>query len=530
MRLRLNCLAYLDKLIPLRDLDSKILLKVVFVIYIFSSLVGVFSHVLWRDEMQGWLVAVESSNIFELWANNAPSGHPIVYPFLTFISSLIYEKPISMQFMQWSLAAICVFIFLLRAPFSKLHKLLFAFGYFPFWEYCLISRHYVVIQLLSFSGILLVGKKKYNILGMSGIIALLLNTHALAWSIAIGFSVLIIIDLAIQKSNYGKLRSFRSNFNYIVSIIFVSISGWISLNSLFQTSRNIDGTSVNLTFKTILVALGKYLGGSILIIPNSSRWLDLLVASCISLAFIIFTTLYIRKSLKALVFYLTSTLSLLGFNSVIYSGAGSRHFGVYFIIFISSIWLYRSDMAATGGNFSIQVHPASATFENKLKLYFSYFLAFVLSIHFVAGIHRVSLDLVYPYSASKEVAKFITNSKYSDWPLFGTRDVEVTSVSGYLGSSIYYPELKRTGTFTEWINRDSSLRREDSLIHILGYMKNNKNVDSLLVILSNSSDLGDDFHSEDLRLSEGLTISFIKQFLRSYNKPERYYLYKVRRI
>ena len=149
---------------------------------------------------------------------------------------------------------------------------------------------------------------------------------------------------------------------------------------------------------------------------------------------------------------------------------------------------------------------------------------------FFAGIHRVSLDMVYPYSASKEVAEFIRNSDYSNWPLFGTRDVEVTSVSGYLGSSIYYPELKRTGTFTEWINRDSSLRREDSLIHILGYMKNNKNVDSLLVILSNSSDLGDDFHSEDLRLSEGLTISFIKQFLRSYNKPERYYLYEVRRI
>ena len=35
MRLRLNCLAYLEKLIPIRDLDSKILLKVVFVIYIF---------------------------------------------------------------------------------------------------------------------------------------------------------------------------------------------------------------------------------------------------------------------------------------------------------------------------------------------------------------------------------------------------------------------------------------------------------------------------------------------------------------
>ena len=530
MRLRLICLAYLEKLIPVRDLDSKILLKVVFVIYIFISLVGVFSHVLWRDEMQGWLVAVESSNIFELWANNAPSGHPIVYPFLTFISSLIYAKPISMQFMQWSLAAICVFMFLSRAPFSKFQKLLFVFGYFPFWEYCLISRHYVLIQLLSFLGIFIVSKQKYSIIGVSVIIALLLNTHALAWSIAFGFGALIIVDLARQKLNYDKPSSFKSNFTYIIPIIVVSISGWISLNSLFQTSRNIDSASVNLTLKSVLVALGKYLGGSVLIIPNSSRWLDLFVASFISLIFIIFTVLYIRNSLKALVFYLTSTLTLLCFNSAIYSGAGSRHFGVYFVIFISSIWLYRSDVAAKGGMLSIEVQPISDTFEHKSNFYFSYFIVFILSIHFFAGIHRVSLDMVYPYSASKEVAEFIRNSEYSNWPLFGTRDVEVTSVSGYLGSSIYYPELKRRGTFTEWINRDSNLRREDSLNHILDYMKKNKNLDSLLVILSKSSDLGDGFHSVDLRLSEGFTISFIKQFLRSYNEPERYYLYEVRRI
>ena len=123
------------------------------------------------------------------------------------------------------------------------------------------------------------------------------------------------------------------------------------------------------------------------------------------------------------------------------------------------------------------------TFKHKIVRHFSSFLVFILSIHFVAGIHRVSLDLVYPYSASKEVAEFIRNSEYSKWPLFGTRDVEVASISGYLASPIYYPELKKEGTFTEWINRDSNLRREDSLMHIKDYMKKHKNVDSVLVIL-----------------------------------------------
>ncbi len=478
--------------------------------------------------MQGWLVAVESQNIFELWANNAPSGHPIFYPILIYISSIIYENPISMQFMQWLLAAISMFMFLRWAPFTKLQKALFAFGYFPFWEYCLISRHYVVIQLLSFLGVLLISQKKYSIIGMSFVIALLLNTHALAWSIAIGFCVSMIIDLACQKPNQNKLGSFKSKIVYVVSLALVSFAGWLSLNSLFQTSRNIDSTSVDLSFKSVLVALGKYLGGSILVIPDSSRWLDLLAASSVSLLFIIFTVIYIRNSIKALVFYLSSILSLLCFNSAIYSGAGSRHFGVYFIIFISSIWLYRSDVAPARSTLSMQVQPSSV-FAHKVKSNFSYFLVFILSIHFVAGIHRVSLDLVYPYSASKEVAEFIRKSRYANWPLFGTRDVELASVSGYLGSSIYYPELKRRGTFTEWINRDSNLRREDSLIYIKDYLKRHKSVDAFLVILSKRSDLGNRFRSGESQLSEEFKISFVKQFLRSYNEPERYYLYEVRR-
>ena len=226
MRLRLTDFACLEKLIPARDLDSKISLKVVFVIYIFSSLVGVFSHVLWRDEMQGWLVAVGSSNVFELWNNNAPSGHPIVYPLLTFISSLIYKNPLSMQLMQWSLAAISVFIFLRRAPFSKFQKLLFTFGYFPFWEYCLISRHYVVIQLLTFVGIISISKKKYSLFSLSFLVALLLNTHALAWSIAIGFFIL--------DKYFESVTSIFFDKDPLRKALIIDLSDLLSANAIFH--------------------------------------------------------------------------------------------------------------------------------------------------------------------------------------------------------------------------------------------------------------------------------------------------------
>ena len=512
---------------PIRNLNSKISLKVVFIIYIVITLVGVSSHVLWRDEMQGWLVAVGSSNVFELWNNNAPSGHPIVYPLLTFISSLIYENPVSMQLMQWSLAAICVFIFLRRAPFSKFQKLLFTFGYFPFWEYCLISRHYVVIQFLTFVGIISVSNKKYSLFSISFLVALLLNTHALAWSIAIGFLIIIADDFLYKRLRKGEWEFSSADFlKFLASANALFVAIWLSLNSLFQTSRSIDSSSIDVSFKSILVALGRYLGGNILIVPNSSRWLDLTVSASVSIALMIATILYIRCSRKALLFYCSSTFCLLCFNSAVYSGAGSRHFGVYFIIIMASVWLCRSDLSLSSSSSVVDVKQQYLV---ESKSGFSLFLSIILAIHFFAGIHRVSLDIVYPYSASKEVATFIRNSEYANWPLFGSRDVELASVSGYLGKSIYYPEINRLGTFTEWVDRDSSLGRENSLEYIQEYMDSHQNVDSLLVILSNSSNLKHDFGQGDLELSDDILIEFVKSFLRSYNKPERYYVYKVTR-
>ena len=103
---------YFMQLARFRILFSKVSPNNIFFAYLLFSLIGVFFHVLWRDEMQGWLVAVESKNILELWENNAPSGHPILYPILVYISSIIYKNPFSMQLMQWLLAVISMFIFL----------------------------------------------------------------------------------------------------------------------------------------------------------------------------------------------------------------------------------------------------------------------------------------------------------------------------------------------------------------------------------------------------------------------------------
>ena len=173
---------------------------------------------------------------------------------------------------------------------------------------------------------------------------------------------------------------------FLASANVLFVATWLSLNSLFQTSRSIDSSSIDVSLKSILVALGRYLGGNILIVPNSSRWLDLSVSASVSIALMIATILYIRCSRKALLFYCSSTFCLLCFNAAVYSGAGSRHFGVYFIIIMASVWLCRSDLSLSSSSSVVDVKQPYLV---ESKSGFSLFLSIILAIHFFAGIHRV---------------------------------------------------------------------------------------------------------------------------------------------
>ena len=508
---------------------SLIRLRTWLTLYLTLTIIGVYRHILWRDEMQGWLVALNSQNIFELWNINAPSGHPILYPLLTYISALVYPNPVSMQLMQWLFAAVSAYLFLRYSPFDKLYKILFLFGYFPFWEYCLVSRHYVILELLVFCGAILVTSRKYSIILNSIIIALLFNTHVLGWGIANGF---ICVSLFIWRQSLNQHRlvspakwSWAGTCEILLSFLLVISAAVLSFSSIIQTSREINGSTISIDLHSLLIALGRYLGGSFLIIPNSSRWLDLTIAGVISVFLIVLTALYIRFSTKALLFYAVSLISLLGFNSLVYEGIGSRHFGVYFIILLGSLWIHKADNSRP----DLLQKKIYSRRDLKIKFFFGRIFLAILIVHMIAGVHRVFLDYIYPYSASKEVAEFVRNSEYSDWPLFGTRDVELASVSGYLGTSIYYPELGKRGTYAEWKNRISNLRREDTIIYIENYMQKHKDINSMLAIISNNSKINHDFDSGDLKLPDGINIRFVNHFLRSYNKPERYYLYEVRR-
>jgi hypothetical protein len=142
-------------------------------IYFIFALIGVLNHEMWGDELYAWLLARDSSSIVELVKNVRYERHPSLWYLCLRLITRFTHNPAAMQIFHVMLATGVVFLFAKFAPFSKLQKVLFSFGYFAFYEYAVISRNYVLGVLLVFCFCTLYVKTKKNYLALSLTLALL---------------------------------------------------------------------------------------------------------------------------------------------------------------------------------------------------------------------------------------------------------------------------------------------------------------------------------------------------------------------
>ena len=89
-----------------------------------------------------------------------------------------------MQLMHWFLGSSAILIFWRFSPFNITTKALFTFGYFPFWEYFFVCRHYVIAELIIFIFCSIYHLKEKTYIPFALCIGLLANTQALSWSLA----------------------------------------------------------------------------------------------------------------------------------------------------------------------------------------------------------------------------------------------------------------------------------------------------------------------------------------------------------
>jgi hypothetical protein len=172
-------------------------------IFLVLGIIGILHHEFWLDEAHHWLLSRDSTSISNLITNTRYQGHPILWNLLLFFITRFSLNPFWMQLLHVVIATSVIFVFLRKAPFSRLFKILFIFGYLMLYEYTVVSRNYMLGILPLFLACSLYPNRKEKFVLLATFLALASNVHAIWLVISASFFLMLILENILNKQ--GKL-------------------------------------------------------------------------------------------------------------------------------------------------------------------------------------------------------------------------------------------------------------------------------------------------------------------------------------
>jgi hypothetical protein len=431
---------------------EKLILHLVFAVWLVFSFFGMLRHEVWLDEAHHWLLARDSTSVSNLFYNARYDGHPLVWELLLFVFSGISKSVLTMQVVHLFISSLACFLFLRHSTFRVLEKVLIIFGYFFFFEYNLISRNYslgwlfLVILCIQFT------RHKRNDATIIVVLFLLANSHFFSLICSVPFFLLMLYK---RKQEHQLLK-----YSLYYSLIYVAGV----LLALWQIVPPNDSTVVDLSVHTALNAKDRFvrvlafLGKSGFYIPDFTQYqfwnTNFLFAHVKILGFavaglnFIFPVLCLRKKVSVFIFYCTSlvialALFVLPLNAV-------HYLGYYMMLLLVCLWLDRND---TAGEDFVFLHR----WKNK-NVFASFFLWSLFIVHAFSGVVSFYKDVRFPFSEGKNTAAYI-KSQGEKHKVF-TMSAGPT-IASYLNEKLYYPEEDNWSTFCTW---NTSFLRDKSHI------------------------------------------------------------------
>lgn len=490
----------------------------IIIIFSFLGLIGILNHSMWRDEINPWLIVRDSESFGDLIASIHYEGHPVLWYFSLAFVRKIADTPLAMQIFHLAITIASVAIFCFYSPFNYKQKFLFSFGFYPFYEYLLISRNYAfsLLFVLVFCTIFSSRKKTYFYLAI--LLGLLANSSVYALFVAFSLLLTLILEFCFDREHRKQYFSQSPKYDIFLSIVIIIFSFILSIYIIIPPVDSYlhgglsDGWVTQLDIDNFLRSIGRLFGSYFLIIP-SRKWLDLIVCASIIIFIVVLTVIRLYKKPFSLFLYLVGNFIIFAFTYLKFPGY-PRHYGHFYLVLIAALWLETNYQESTflSNKFFIK----RRTFDFFVKWHHIAFML-ILYIQMFGGIFSFSRDLVVPFSASRETANYIQKSQLEQEFIVASRDANIAPLSGYLNRKFYYPEIKKMGSFTLFKKGRQGVNQNEVLIQINSLLKSQEDKNKILLILNKKLNL----------TQNGLRITPIKNFKRAWVDSERYYLYWV---
>jgi len=544
--------------------QDKILKLAAFIGFLGFSLYGILRHEMWRDELQAWLLARDSSSLYELYQNMQYEGHPALWHLFLFGLNQITNDPLIMQLFHWLISLAIVYLISYFSPFNLLQKFSLCFGYFIFFEYTLISRNYNLAVLFAcLFCVSICSRKRYILYAL--LLALLANTsvYGLILSLVL-FLYLCLRDFSVYSWSRNQL--WRENLDFKDQIkIFPSLTiivlGWFSsafqimrieainfadyftsstasnefvttkasfihlpalgvpdFEQITHASRALNGVWESYCpipalfaidfWDTNILSYGDFLGTLKGVALN-----DIVTVLC-SISLLLSFSFIFLPNRPVFWTYVSGNLLLLGLHIFLFKGFVIRHEGFFLVLLVLCCWLFL-DSTAKNKNYG-RGRVSRVNFPAMM-------LSLIFTMQLIGGVYAVGMDYIYPFSPGKAAASFIQDNDLADLPIFGSRYRQASVLSGYLDKMIYYPEVQGFGSF--WKSGRSEIQDEQQLLREIQSFTNGLSSRQAIAALTKP------IHESNIHNSTefaDLEIDLLEAFDKAIVDDESFFLYLVK--
>lgn len=406
---------------------------------------------MWRDELQAWSLVRESGTLPELFHNMRYEGSRL-WLLLLWITSFFTTSALAMQLFHFICSLIAQLLVMSRAPFSGNMKLAIVAGYYISFEYCLISRAYVLGVLLTF---LLCSFQTWlasRPITRGFILGLLANTSLYGTLLSFVFVAdELWMDIKSRRESRisnvphkSRLIGFFASYGLLLSIamIFTLLllpaapdkyydQGWLDFNLI----KAIHLLLRNFIFLVPIPAATPAFWDTFAVLDSawSTPWM--VIPSGLGVMVAVWFAL--RQSPRYLVLFLVGVAAI-WFLTVFKFYGFMRHIGTEMILFIACIWLAE--------DLRIAKHTVASRWTN--SAIWLILMANVLAWGMASYYHAR-----YEFSGAREMAQFIKSSDLRTLPIVADSDTATSAVAGYLNKPLYYAANRKAQTYIRW-NRE----------------------------------------------------------------------------
>ncbi len=395
---------------------------------------GLARHGLWRDELQGWAIVRHSASPWALLHNLRYEGQPPLWYLLLWLPAHATASTLALQGMQWAIATATVLLFAWHAPFPRWLRVLFALGYFPLFEYGVLSRSYSLGLLLVVAALILAGRRPRRCGVIGGLLGLLALTSVYGVMLAVAIGLGLAADRAATDA--WRIRDRTSRAGAALLLVGAALSICLvrppadGLYSAWRTAFDSHALS------QVLCAPWR----ALVPVPaiQSSWWNTNLFDSSLNLqmllglAVVVTVTLVLRRLRAALVIWVSTLVVFTGLSYGRALPLGQRQIGTLYIAFVAATWIGCSNREL--------IRTKSVR-----RL-----VAIVFVVQAVVGVGAFAMASSHTFTDAQATARWIAHHERRDVVLVGDNAAILSSVAYRLDRPIVFPEDPGGEPYVVW--------------------------------------------------------------------------------